>query len=243
MTSLAVTLRGLHVPGSPLVLANAWDAASASMVEEAGYHAVASSSAAVADTEGWPDNNVMPADVAIAAVARVVRGTSLPVTADIEGGYGLPAFELVERLLAAGAVGCNIEDTDHSQVRTLVDRDTHVRRIEEVRAAAGDALVVNARVDAIVRGGTLEEAIERGKAYLAAGADCVYPIFLGDPGDPGDVATFVEAVGGPVNILFRPGAPSLAELASLGVARVSIGSGWYRKVQAAMTDSLETFFG
>jgi 2-methylisocitrate lyase-like PEP mutase family enzyme len=239
VSELAATLRGLHVPGSPLVLANAWDAASASMVEEAGYHAVASSSAAVADTEGWPDNNVMPADVALAAVARVVRGTSLPVTADIEGGYGLPAFELVERLLAAGAVGCNIEDTDHSQVRTLVDLDTHVRRIEEVRGAAGDALVVNARVDAIVRGGTLEEAIERGKAYLAAGADCVYPITLADPAA---VATFVEAVGGPVNILFRPGAPSLAELASLGVARVSIGSGWYRKVQAAMTDSLESFF-
>ena len=235
----AEALRALHVPGSPLVLANAWDAASASMVEEAGYAAVASSSAAVADTEGWPDNNVMPADVALAAVARVVRGTSLPVTADIEGGYGLPAFELVERLLVAGAVGCNLEDTDHSQVRTLVDVDTHVRRIEEVRAAAGDALVVNARVDAIVRGGTLEEAVVRGRAYLAAGADCVYPITLADPTA---IATFVEAVGGPVNILFRPGAPSVAELAALGVARISIGSGWYRKVQAAMTDSLATFF-
>jgi 2-methylisocitrate lyase-like PEP mutase family enzyme len=238
--SLAQELRALHVPGSPLLLANAWDAASASMVEEAGYPAVATSSAAVADTEGWPDTNAMPADVALAAVARVVRGTSLPVTADIEGGYGLAAFELVDRLLATGAVGCNIEDTDHEQARTLVDLDEHVRRLAAIRSSAGDGLVINARVDAVLRGGTLDEAIERGKAYLAAGADCVYPIFLADPGE---IGRFVEAVGGPVNILFRPGAPSVAELASLGVARVSVGSGWYLTVQSAATDALEGLFG
>ena len=237
--SLAQDLRALHVPGSPLLLANVWDAASAAMVEEAGYAAVATSSAAVADTEGWPDTNAMPPEVALAAVARVVRGTSLPVTADIEGGYGLAAFELVDRLLATGAVGCNLEDTDHEQARTLVDLDEHVRRLAAIRASAGDGLVLNARIDTVLRGGTLDEAIERGKAYLAAGADCVYPIFLADPAD---IGRFVEAVGGPVNILFRSGAPSVAELASLGVARVSVGSGWYRTVQSAATDALEGLF-
>ena len=101
---------------------------------------------------------------------------------------------------------------------------------------AGDGVVLNARVDAVVRGGTVDEAIVRGRAYLAAGADCVYPIFMADRDD---IARFVEAVGGPVNILFRPGAPSVAELSSLGVARVSVGSGWYRAVQSAMTDALQ----
>jgi 2-methylisocitrate lyase-like PEP mutase family enzyme len=232
-------LRALHVPGTPLKLANAWDAASASMVEEAGFAAVATSSAAIADTEGWPDTNAMPYETAVAAVSRVVRGTSLPVTADMEAGYGLPAFELVDRLLATGAVGCNIEDTDHEQARTLVAVDDQVKRIEAIRASAGDALVLNARVDAVLRGGTLDEAIARGRAYLAAGADCVYPIFLADPAD---IGRFVEEVGGPVNILFRPGAPSVDELAALGVARISVGSGWYRKAQDAATDALETLF-
>ena len=235
----AQELRALHVPGTPLRLANAWDAASASMVEEAGYAAVATSSAAIADTEGWPDTNAMPYETALAAVSRVVRGTSLPVTADMEAGYGLPAFELVDRLLATGAVGCNIEDTDHEHARTLVDLDTQVARLEAIRAAAGDGVVLNARVDAVVRGGTVDEAIVRGRAYLAAGADCVYPIFMADRDD---IARFVEAVGGPVNILFRPGAPSVTELSSLGVARVSVGSGWYRAVQSAMTDALEGLF-
>jgi 2-methylisocitrate lyase-like PEP mutase family enzyme len=115
-----------------------------------------------------------------------------------------------------------------------------VRRLAAIRSSAGDALVLNARVDTVLRGGTLDEAIERGKAYLAAGADCVYPIFLADPAD---IARFVEAVDGPVNILLRPGAPSVAELAALGVARVSVGSGWYRQAQSAATDALETLFG
>jgi 2-methylisocitrate lyase-like PEP mutase family enzyme len=236
----ASELRALHVPGTPLRLANAWDAATASMVEEAGFAAVATSSAAIADTEGWPDTNAMPYEVALAAVSRVVRGTSLPVTADMEAGYGLPAFELVDRLLATGAVGCNIEDTDHEQARTLVSIDDQIKRLEAIRASAGDALVVNARVDTILRGGGLDEAIARGRAYLAAGADCVYPIFLADPAD---VGRFVEQVGGPVNILLRPGAPSADELAALGVARISVGSGWYRKAQEAATTALETLFG
>jgi 2-methylisocitrate lyase-like PEP mutase family enzyme len=240
VSDLAAQLRGLHRPGEPLLLANAWDAASAAYVEEAGFPAVATSSAAVADTEGWPDTNAMPAEVALAAVARVVRGTSLPVTADVEGGYGLDAGELVARLHGAGAVGCNLEDTDHQAARTLVPVDVQVARLAHVRAAAGDGLVVNARVDVFLRGGTFDDAVARARAYLAAGADCVYPIFLAEPSD---IGRFVDAVGGPVNILLRSGAPSVAELAGLGVARISVGSGWYRQVQDAATESLATLFG
>ncbi|MFI6325835.1 isocitrate lyase/phosphoenolpyruvate mutase family protein [Nonomuraea sp. NPDC050556] len=219
----AETLRSLHIPGKPLILPNAWDAASARAVQEAGFPAVASGSHAVAEVLGYDDGEGTPVAEMLAAVARMARSVDVPVTADLERGYGLDPAELVERLLATGAVGCNLED---STADAMVDVHRQADYLAAVRQAAGDALVINARVDTYVRG-TREraDAVARAKAYLEAGADCVYPITLGEREE---VAAFVAEVPGPVNILFRPGTPDLADLAELGVARVSYGGGLHR---------------
>lgn len=229
----AATLRALHVAGEPLVLANAWDAASARAVERAGFAAVATSSAAVAVSMGSGDHEAMSADDAFGAVASIAAAVGVPVTADIEAGYGLAPEEIVERLLRTGAVGCNLEDSDHRNPGTLIDPDAQAARIAAVRAAAGDGVVINARVDTFARRipNACAEAIARGQRYLDAGADCIYPILAGDDAE---LATMVAALG-TLNVMLRPGAPSLARLAELGVARVSVGSGLF----ALMTKKLD----
>lgn len=218
MTTAAATLRALHVPGDPLILPNVWDAASARAVQEAGFPALATGSAAVAAVLGYEDGEGTPPAEMFAATARISRVATVPVTADVERGYGLKPAELAERLQLAGASGCNLED---SRDDTMIDAGEQADFLAEVRAA-GD-LVINARVDTYIHGTRdRREAVQRARRYLEAGADCVYPIGLGDPHE---IAAFVEEVGGAVNILFRPGAPSLADLANLGVARVSYGHG------------------
>lgn len=232
----ARVLRALHRPGEPLVLPNAWDVPSAKAVQAAGFPVVATGSAAVAEALGYADHEATPPAEVFAATARIASSVILPVTADVESGYGLSAGDLVEGLLGAGAVGCNLEDTRHP-ANELVDPDTQAAWIAEVRAAASAAgvdLVVNARTDVFLhQWGTpeerLAEAVRRSRAYLEAGADCAYPI-LADDAD--DIAALVKGIGGPVNALARPQAPSLAQLASLGVARISYGPGLYRASQA-----------
>jgi len=143
-------LRALHVPGAPLLLANAWDPPTARLVEELGLAAVATSSGAVAVTAGYADGGHLPPDVAFAAVARVAAAVELPVSADLEDGYGLGADELVERLLEAGACGCNLEDTDHRAGGGLVDAARQadwLAQVKQAGRAAGVDLVLNARVD------------------------------------------------------------------------------------------------
>ncbi|MEV0382261.1 isocitrate lyase/phosphoenolpyruvate mutase family protein [Nonomuraea sp. NPDC050643] len=232
-TDRAAVLRALHVPGTPLVLPNVWDAASARAVHEAGFPAIATGSAAVARVLGYEDGEDTPVEEMMAAVARIVRAVDLPVTADVERGYGLKPAELAERLAATGAVGCNLEDSlpGHGE---LVEPEAQAEFLAEVRAAAGDTLVINARIDLYLRGGALSAAgraaaVERGRRYLEAGADCVYPIGLGDEDE---IAALADALGGRVNILFRPGAPELARLAELGVARISFGHGLHEASHA-----------
>lgn len=224
----AVTLRGLHVPGDPLILPNVWDAASARAVREAGFPAVATGSAAVARVLGYDDGEATPVAEMMAAVARIARAVDVPVTADVERGYGLAPGELVERLAEAGAVGCNLEDSD-PRTQELVDPAEQADFLAAVRAAAGQDLVINARVDTYVRGGDRAAAVARGRRYLEAGADCVYPILLDDEDE---IGAFVAEVGGPVNILFRPKAPAFARLAELGVARISFGGGLHQAAHA-----------
>ncbi|GAA4574467.1 isocitrate lyase/PEP mutase family protein [Planotetraspora kaengkrachanensis] len=231
----AARLRALHVPGDPLVLPNIWDAASARIVESAGFPVVATGSAAIAPVLGYADGEGTPIGEMMAAIARIASAVGVPVTADVERGYGAPPAELVERLCATEAVGCNIEDSD-PVTGAMIDIGEQADLVAAVRGAARGAdsdLVVNARVDSFLNGsGTPEErladAIERGRRYLAAGADCVYPIFVTDPGM---IRTLVEELGGPVNVLFRPGVPSIARLADLGVARVSFGHGLHSATQ------------
>jgi 2-methylisocitrate lyase-like PEP mutase family enzyme len=239
LRELATRLRDLHAGPDPLILANAWDVSSALAVGRAGAAAIATSSGAVAAARGYPDGEVMPVEEMLEAVGRIAVATSLPVTADMETGYGLSGPDLVAGLLEAGAIGLNLEDTDRSggTADHLLATDAAAARIAEVRAAAdaaGVPLVINARVDTFLRGsGTLDErvdaAIKRGRAYLAAGADCIYPIFLADAAA---IRRLCDALDAPVNILLRPGAPSIGELAGLGVRRISVGSGLSNLVDA-----------
>jgi 2-methylisocitrate lyase-like PEP mutase family enzyme len=215
LVEAADALRELHVPGRPLVVPNAWDAASARLIVRAGFPVVATSSAALVAALGYDDGGTAPPDEVFAAIERISRAVSVPVTADIEDGYGLPAPELVHRLLGAGAVGCNLEDGGVSAAE-------HAERVAAVKAASrgqGVDLVVNARVDSFLCGAGMEDAVERGRAYRAAGADCVFPIFTDDPG------RFIAEVGGAVNVITRVDDPQLDRLAALGAARVSFGSG------------------
>jgi 2-methylisocitrate lyase-like PEP mutase family enzyme len=224
VTTAADALRALHVPGDPVLLPNVWDAGSARAVEAAGFPAVATSSGAVAASLGYADGEGTPVTEMLDAVARIAGAVSVPVTADIERGYGMGPVELVERLLATGAVGCNLEDSYPGR-HEMVDPHEQADFLAAVRQAAGPALVINARVDCFVRGGTVEDALVRAPLYHAAGADCVFPILATDPTA---IAALVEPAGGVLNALFTPRTPSLAELASLGVARISFGSGLYQ---------------
>jgi 2-methylisocitrate lyase-like PEP mutase family enzyme len=212
-------LRSLHIPGNPLVLPNAWDAASAKAVVAAGFPVVATTSAGVAAALGYEDHEGAPAGEMLAAAARIAGAVDVPVTVDAEAGYGLEPAELVTALKSAGAAGCNLEDTDHATGR-LRDASAHAEWLRAVRGAAPE-LVINARIDVFLRGdGEVREALERAHSYLEAGADCVYPIGLADREA---LSTFVAQAGGPVNVLASPNAPTLAELAELGVARISYG--------------------
>ncbi|MGC1214453.1 MAG: isocitrate lyase/phosphoenolpyruvate mutase family protein [Micromonospora sp.] len=238
----AATLRALHRPGDPLILPNAWDAGSARAVVAAGFPAVATSSGAVAAALGHADGEAAPVGEMLDAVARVAAAVDVPVTADLERGYGLRPAELVERLLATGAVGCNIEDSD-PRTHELYDAEEQADLLAGIRAAAGAAgadLVLNARVDVFLRAAgraedRLAEAVRRARSYRAAGADCVYPIVLGEPQA---IRTLVSDVDVPVNVLARPGTPALAQLAGLGVARISFGSGVYAAAHARTVEML-----
>ncbi len=234
----AERLADLHHGERPLLLPNAWDAASAQVLETAGFPAIATSSSAVAASLGYRDGEAAPAAEMLAAVARIAAVTSVPVTADLEAGYGLPAAEIVERLLEAGAVGCNLEDSDN-RAGGLVDVERQAEWLAEVRAAAevsGVGLVVNARVDVYLHqvgtpGQRLAEALRRARRYLEAGADCVFPIRVSDEESIGEL---VRDAGGPVNVLYQPGTPSLERLAELGVARISFGGGLHRATQVLL---------
>lgn len=234
LAGAAARLLALHAPGNPLILPNAWDVASALAVERAGATAVATTSSGVAEARGYADGEAIPAGEMLAAVGRIAAAVCVPVTADLEAGYGLEPEALVAGLLDAGAVGVNLEDTDRSSDRVgLAEADVQADRLAAVRRAADAAgvhVVVNARIDLFLNGdgpmqARVNEAIRRAQAYVAAGADCVYPIWLTDPDAIGRI---VREVAAPVNILLRPGSPSLAELTRLGVLRISVGGGLAR---------------
>ncbi|HEU4541045.1 MAG TPA: isocitrate lyase/phosphoenolpyruvate mutase family protein [Jiangellaceae bacterium] len=237
----AAQFRALHRRGEPVILPNAWDAASARAVEAAGFPAVATSSAAVAESLGYSDGESTPAHEMLDAVSRIVRVLNVPGTVDMERGYGMAPAELVERLAATGAVGCNLEDSDPRTGR-LIDMGEQVAFLGDVRAAANSAgldLVINARIDTYLMDARSDEPVaetrRRALEYRKAGADCVYPIKLGD-GEA--IARLVDQIGGPVNILYRPGGPTIAELAALGVARISFASGLYRAVHGKFAELL-----
>ena len=233
----ADTLRALHQGDTPLVLPNAWDVPSARSIEAAGFPAIATTSGGIASAFGYPDGEVMPFELMFAAIERIAGAVEVPVTPDVETGYGLALDELVERLLAAGAVGLNLEDTDRHGDQVLVPTEVHAARVNGVRAAAraeGVDVVINARVDVYARKvePALDVALERGRAYLEAGADCVYPILIRDE----DHITALVAALGTINVYWGRGWPTLARLAELGVRRISFGSGIQRSTVAFVDD-------
>jgi 2-methylisocitrate lyase-like PEP mutase family enzyme len=226
-------LRSLHRPGAPLLLPNAWDVATARAVVAAGFPVVATTSGGVAETLGYEDHEGAPGDEMLAAAARIARGVEVPVTVDAEAGYGMEPADLVAALRSMGAAGCNLEDSDYA-AGDLRDPDVQaewLRAVREAASADGYPLVINARIDVFLGpllagagAGTQEqlvpEALRRAGAYLEAGVDCVYPIVLWETEA---LRHFTSEARGPVNVVRLPQAPSLAELAALGVARVSWG--------------------
>jgi 2-methylisocitrate lyase-like PEP mutase family enzyme len=241
-------LRSLHRPGDPLLLPNAWDVATARAVAAAGFPVVATTSGGVAGALGYDDHEQAPADEMFAAAARMARGVDVPVTVDAEAGYGMGPAELVAALRSAGAAGCNLEDTDYAD-GGLRDADRQAEWLREVRRVAsedGYGLVINARIDVFLgpllagagpgtQAELVPEALRRAQAYLEAGVDCVYPLALWESDA---LRRFMSEVGGPVNVVRMPPAPSVAELAALGVARVSWGHFLFHDAMARFGDEL-----
>jgi 2-methylisocitrate lyase-like PEP mutase family enzyme len=246
-------LRGLHVPGDPLLLPNAWDAATARAVVAAGFPAVATTSGGVAAALGHEDHERAPAGEMLAAAATICRSVDAPVTVDAEAGYGMGPSELVAALRAAGAAGCNLEDGDHASggLRDPADQAARLRAVRDAADEAGYGLVLNARIDVFLpsalagapegtQAGLVADGLARARRYLDAGADCVYPIALWEPGA---LAAFIDGAPGPVNVLALPRAPSLPELAALGAARVSWGTLLHREAMARFARALGTLAG
>ncbi len=223
----------LHHGPKILVLPNAWDVASARMFEEAGFPAIATTSAGVAFALGYPDGQTIPREEMLAVVRRIAEAVEVPVTADMEAGFGSTPEEVADtarEVIAAGAVGMNLEDGIEGKPDFLSDvsrQNEIIRAVLQAAASAGVPFVLNARTDIFLYGigpaeTRLERAIDRLNAYHAAGAPSLFA-----PGvkDQETIAQLALGVAGPLNILATVGTPPIAELQQLGVARVSVGSG------------------
>ena len=235
-TDQAQTFRALHQPGNPIVLPNVGDAAMAALVERAGFPVVATSSAGVAWAKGVPDGEVISRDGMLKRVREIANAVTVPVTADMETGYGeAPEIvaETVNLTWGVGAIGLNLEDgVDHVRV---IDRELGIERIAAARAASSD-MVINARTDVyfakeIEPEDKLAEAIKRGNAYLEAGADCAFIIAVNDPDA---IQTIINEIDGPVNIIGGPGAIDINALTEMGVSRISLGGGLSRVMFACV---------
>jgi len=226
----AEDFRALHHGKRILVLPNGWDVPSARVFEDAGFPAVATSSAGMLVSLGYPDGEVIDRDEFVSAVRRIARVLSVPLSADIVAGFGKTPKEVlatVKAILKAGAIGVNIEDFIHETKKLYpVERQIeNVKAIRKLAETAGIPLVINARTDALRFAGgdedaRFKEAIRRAIAYRDAGADCVYPMGLIDAAA---ISRFVKALDFPINVMVRKGLPPVSELQRLGVARVSFG--------------------
>ena len=238
----AETFAGLHTGGKILILPNAWDAASAAVMADAGARAVATSSAAVAWAHGYPDGDALPIPKLLATIEAVARVVAVPVTADIEGGYTDDLGRLgetVKAVIGAGAVGINLEDGRR-------DPDLHARKIAAARRAAdatGVPLFVNARTDVYLKGlaegeAAFAEAVRRAELYRSAGAD---GIFVPGPSDPGLIGRLAAHVALPLNIMLLPALGDAASLQSLGVRRVSSATAPFRCAYATVAKAVAAF--
>lgn len=232
-TSKAIQFRQLHRGPNVLILPNAWDVASARIFEDAGFPAIATTSAGIAFSLGYPDGQRIPREEMLARIGRITRAVQVPVTADVESGYGSGPEDVAKttrELIQAGVIGMNLEDASSRRDQPLIDLQLAIEKIGAAREAAMQLhgqIVVNARTEVyLLPGGNPDadysEALRRLVAFRNAGADCVFAPGLKDAETIGRLAKAVEC---PLNILAGPGSPSIPELAKLGVARVSVGSG------------------
>jgi 2-methylisocitrate lyase-like PEP mutase family enzyme len=246
MTTKTDTFAALHVLGNPLILYNIWDAGSAIAVAKAGAKAIATGSWGVAGAHGIGDGEKLPLDVALATLSEIVAVTNLPVSIDMEAGYGANPAEVgksIQRAVDAGAVGINLEDKD-PVTRTLFSvADASAR----IAAAAATGVFVNARADLFILTppadhdvAKVDVMIERAKAYADAGARSLFAPFLQDAKL---IERLCKASPLPVNILMRPGCPDAKTLASVGVARVSHGHGPWAAAMAALEGEARMIFG
>lgn len=248
----AQAFRALHVRGQPLVLFNIWDAGSAKAVTAAGASAIATGSWSVAAANGFSDGEHIPLNLAIENLTRIVGATALPVTIDMESGYGKTAAEVgqsIGRTIAAGAIGCNLEDsfTESGKLRAASEQTQRIRQVRLVADRAGIAYFINARTDVFFQKpppqhdeSMLSEAIERARAYADAGADGIFA-----PGliDPALIARLAAASPLPLNILVEEKSPSIEVLAQAGVARVSHGPGPYLEVMKMLEQRARAVMG
>ena len=229
LSEMARSFLARHRAPPLLLLPNVWDVLSARLFMAAGFEALATTSGGVAWALGYPDGEAAPWPEVVAATARIVKAAKVPVTADIEAGYGATPAEVgahVAEIIQTGIAGINLEDGLHGPIRTIEDASARLHAAREAAHQEGVPIVINARCDVFyLQHGEektrLATTIERCKAYLAAGADCVYPFGLRDPAT---IAAFVKAVEAPVNITGRAGMPDAASFERLGVARITIAS-------------------
>ena len=226
----AENFRALHHGKRMLILPNGWDVPSARVFEDAGFPAIATSSAGLLVSLGYPDGEVIGRDEFVSAVGRIARALSVPLSADVVAGFGKTTKDVlvtVRAILKTGAVGINVEDFAHATKKLYpVERQVeNVKAVRKLGETVGIPLVINARTDALRfaegdEGARFKEAVRRATAYRDAGADCVYPMGLTDAASIGN---FVKALDFPINVMVRKGLPPISELQRLGVARVSFG--------------------
>jgi 2-methylisocitrate lyase-like PEP mutase family enzyme len=224
----AQRLKELHGGGGTLVLPTVWDVWSARVAADAGFDALTIGSHPLADSRGAKDNEGQTLDEVLAAVRPIIAAVDVPISVDLEAGYGHEPADLITGLIEAGGAGLNIEDTVHSDGGRLRSADEHAAYVGGLRAAADDAgvpIVVNGRTDAFAHADdpkdVLDEAIARLQALVEAGADTVYPVKIHE--DDELIAAVVQAMSVPVNITAHPGKHTLERLRGLGVGRVSYG--------------------
>jgi 2-methylisocitrate lyase-like PEP mutase family enzyme len=238
----------LHCNGELLVLPNIWNPLGAMLLEDLGYKAVATASASIAFSNGYGDGQNISFDELLFLLKNIVNSVKIPVTADVESGYAKNKFELkenIKKLIDTGIAGINFEDSlhDESKLFSKEEQSEKINLIKKTASENGSNLFINARTDVFIKQNNLSskeeklaEAIERGKAYKDAGADCFYPIFLKEKEG---LETIIKEVSLPVNILMLPGIPDFSTLKEIGVARISLGPGFLKKAIQSMKETAE----
>ena len=241
----ADALRALHHNGHLLVLPNIWNPLGAALLQDIGYAAVATASASIAYTNGYDDGEHIPFNDVLKSLQQIVSSVAIPVTADIESGYTANNNQLkdhIKKLISTGIAGINFEDShkQNGQLLSIEEQSEKIKLIKNTAAETGVPLFINARTDVYIKADKAQpaeekfnEALKRGKAYIAAGADCFFPILMKEKQD---IQNLVAALKAPVNILAVPGVPDLKTLHHIGVARVSLGPGFLKVAIRALKE-------